>query len=209
LQPFPRPACSFPLLRHSGHSSTVLPLRTDRAIRIELEKQVQLALPAPRTNSTRSFARSRCLPRKRKRGNSLIESPLCSFPLSSRPRPPRLWPEENRKSLVGSSGNKFHFVMIAFSLPDLPIITGKLHVLNLHRLFSNLATFSAFGLLTRFSFPASRCQIRPHCVPRVATSGARLPGAPNDGSSSLGWLTGALTALLATLLRHPLCRIRN
>src|ERR1039458_5380127 len=48
--------------------------------------------------------------------------------------------------------------MIAFSFPQLPIITGKLRFPFLRRLFSNLATFPAFGRLTKLSHRASRRQ---------------------------------------------------
>jgi hypothetical protein len=76
-----------------------------------------------------------------------------------------LWPEENRKSLFGSSVNNFHCVMIAFSLPYSLIITGKLRSTILRRLFSNLATFTAFRQLTEFLLPVSRRQNHPHRAP--------------------------------------------
>jgi len=181
------------LLHHSGHPSTVLPLLRIRAIRIRCEKQVSLPIPAPRTNSIRSFARTRCLPRKRKRGNSSSRPFACIlFPRARAFR--GCGPKKIGKAFPASPLVKFHFVMIAFSLPYSLIITGKLRFLILRRLFSNLATFPAFEQLTEFSLPASSRQNRllaclassrvlcsssgPHafaCVTPKASPGAPFP----------------------------------
>ena len=135
-------------------------------------------------------------------------------------------PKKIGKASSASPLVKFHFVMIAFSLPHLPIITGKLRLPNLRRLFSNLATFPAFWQLTKFPFRLAppncpfRVLFRANSQPAIARScmptrhratpsssfsldSRPPPPLPNSAHSA------SPLHFPASLLRHPPYRIRN
>ena len=152
-----------------GPSLAPRPRNSDPAHEADPHLRFPLFAPAP-------FSPSRGLALCRGKGKGATRSssrPSARF-LFPRARALRgCGPKKIGKASSASPSVKFHFVMIAFSLPYLPIITGKLRLLNLRRLFSNLAVFPSFHQLTKFSHPASRRQNRPIACLLPLSLGAR------------------------------------